>query len=108
MELKMTIVERLKAQIAEHDVLIYMKGTPDAPKCGFSAQAVSVLKAMGQPFAFVDILADPEVRATLPQVSSWPTFPQIFVKGELIGGCDILLSLYESGELKALFNKKLG
>lgn len=104
----MTIVERLKAQIAEHDVLIYMKGTPDQPKCGFSAQAVSVLKAMGQPFAFVDILADPEVRATLPQVSSWPTFPQIFVKGELIGGCDILLSLYESGELKALFDKKLG
>ena len=67
-----------------------------------------MLKAMGQPFAFVDILADPEIRATLPQVSGWPTFPQIFVKSELIGGCDILLSLYESGELKSLFDKKLG
>ncbi len=100
----MTLEERLKAQIAEHKVLIYMKGTPDAPKCGFSAQAVSVLKAMGQAFAFVDVLAEPEVRATLPQVSNWPTFPQIFVNGELIGGCDIVLSLYESGELKELFD----
>lgn len=98
----MSLEERLKAEIAEHKVLIYMKGTPDEPRCGFSAQAVSVLKAMGQPFAFIDVLAEPEVRATLPKVSNWPTFPQIFVNGELVGGCDILLSLYESGELKEL------
>ena len=98
----MSLEERLKAEIAKHKVLIYMKGTPDEPRCGFSAQAVSVLKAMGQPFAFVDVLTEPEVRATLPKVSNWPTFPQIFVNGELVGGCDILLSLYESGELKEL------
>ncbi len=104
----MILEERLKAQIAENAVLIYMKGSPDEPRCGFSAQAVSILKAMGQPFAFVDILAEPDVRATLPKVSNWPTFPQIFVKGELVGGSDILLSLYESGELKVLFNKVLG
>ncbi len=104
----MTVEERLKAQIQDNPVLIYMKGTPDAPQCGFSAQAVTILKAMGKPFAFVNILAEPEVRATLPSVSDWPTFPQIFIKGELIGGCDILVSLYQTGELKTLFEKELG
>ena len=103
----MTLEDKLRAQIAENDVLIYMKGSPDEPRCGFSAQAVSVLKALGQPFAYVDILAEPEVRATLPTVSNWPTFPQIFIKGELVGGCDIIVSLYESCELKALLDKSM-
>ena len=86
----MDIKETIKAQIAANPVLIYMKGSPDAPQCGFSSQASQILMACGERFAFIDILANPDIRATLPQVSDWPTFPQLFIDGELIGGSDII------------------
>jgi monothiol glutaredoxin len=79
-----------------------MKGTPDFPQCGFSAQAVQALKQCGTKFAYVNIFEEPEIRATLPQVSNWPTFPQLFVNGELVGGCDIVVQMYRSGELQKL------
>ncbi len=81
-----------------------MKGTPDFPQCGFSMQTVEALKACNAEFAYVDVLANPEVRANLPRFSHWPTFPQVFIKGELIGGCDITLDLYQKGELQTLIN----
>lgn len=98
----MSIIEALKQQIADNKIILFMKGTPDMPQCGFSAKTVQALKACGEPFAFVDVLAEPEVRANLPSIANWPTFPQLFVNGELIGGCDIVLELYESGELQQL------
>jgi len=81
-----------------------MKGTPAAPQCGFSAQTVRCLMACGQRFAYVDILAHPEIRATLPGYANWPTFPQLYIEGELIGGCDIVTEMFESGELKPLID----
>lgn len=94
----------LEKQIKENPVILYMKGTPERPQCGFSAKAVQALNACGAKFASVDVLANPEVRATLPQVANWPTFPQLFVNGELVGGCDIILEMYASGELQELLN----
>ncbi len=81
-----------------------MKGSPDSPQCGFSSKASQLLIACGKPFSFVDILANPEIRANLPQFSNWPTFPQLFVNGELIGGCDIITELHESGELQSIID----
>ena len=98
----MDIIETIKAQIAANPVLIYMKGSPDAPQCGFSSQATQILMACGERFAFIDILANPDIRATLPQVSEWPTFPQLFVGGELVGGSDIIAEMYQSGELQPM------
>lgn len=98
----MDTIERIKAQIENTPVLLYMKGTPDFPQCGFSAKAVSCLKAQGQPFAYVNILQDPEIRAELPKYANWPTFPQLWVKQELVGGCDIIVEMHESGELTEL------
>jgi len=98
----MDINERIKKQLGGHSVLLYMKGTPDFPQCGFSAQTVAALRAVGAEFAHVNILEDPEIRDGLKQYSNWPTFPQLYVNGELIGGCDITLELYQSGELKEL------
>tara|TARA_B100000700_G_C14891670_1_gene783011 strand:+ start:322 stop:591 length:270 start_codon:yes stop_codon:yes gene_type:complete len=83
-----------------------MKGSPDAPQCGFSAQASQALIGCGERFSFIDILSNPEIRAHLPEVSDWPTFPQLFVSGELIGGCDIIMEMYESGELQDLIKDK--
>jgi len=85
--------------IEEHKVILFMKGTPDAPACGFSARTVAVLQALDAPFAAVDILPDPRIRQELSAISNWPTVPQLFVDGELIGGCDIVTEMYESGEL---------
>jgi monothiol glutaredoxin len=85
--------------IAENDVLLFMKGTPDAPRCGFSARTVAALEALGKPFAAVDILPDPRIRQELSAISNWPTIPQLFVRGELVGGCDIVTEMYETGEL---------
>jgi len=85
--------------IRDNDVLLFMKGTPDAPACGFSARAVAALQATGSPFAAVDILPDPRIRQELSGLSGWPTIPQLFVDGELVGGSDIILEMYESGEL---------
>ena len=98
----MDTIARIKAQIATNPVLIYMKGTPDQPMCGFSAKAVACLKEVGEPFAYVNILQDPEIRAELPKYADWPTFPQLWVKGELIGGCDIVVEMHQAGELAEL------
>lgn len=99
-------VEKLiREQIKEHKVLLYMKGTPQFPQCGFSARAVEVLSQIGRPFAFVNILENPEIRSTLPVIANWPTFPQLWVNGELIGGSDIILQMYQSGELAPLIKE---
>jgi monothiol glutaredoxin len=98
----MTTEERIRKTIADHPIVLFMKGSPDFPPCGFSMRASQALAACGARFAHVDVLADPEVRATLPRVSNWPTFPQLFINGELVGGCDITLELYQSGELKKM------
>jgi monothiol glutaredoxin len=98
----MDVNERIKQQLGSYPVLLYMKGTPDFPQCGFSAKTVSVLRAAGAKFAYINIFEDPEVREGLKAFSNWPTFPQLYVKGELIGGCDIAVELYESGELKQI------
>jgi monothiol glutaredoxin len=81
-----------------------MNGNPHQPHCGFSAKVVQCLKEVGKPFGYVDVLSDPEVRSNLPKVSDWPTFPQLFVKGELMGGCDIITEMHSKGELKELLN----
>ena len=94
------IKEQLESIIKENKVILFMKGDPHQPKCGFSAQVVDILKAYKTEFSYMDILEDPEVRATLPSVSDWPTFPQLFVEGELVGGCDIITEMHNSGELK--------
>ena len=101
----MSLEEKLKKQIKENPVLIYMKGTPYEPRCGFSAKTVQALIECGAQFSFVDILENQEVRTTLPSVTDWPTFPQVFISGELIGGCDIVTQMHESGELKKLVDE---
>ena len=96
----MTVNERIKATLAEHPVVLFMKGTPQFPMCGFSSRAVQALKAAGAAqLHTVNVLEEPEIRANLPRYSEWPTFPQLFINGELIGGCDITVELSESGEL---------
>ena len=98
----METIDRIKQQIAENNILIYMKGSPEAPMCGFSAQTTQALMACGKEFAYVDILQNPDIRAELPKYANWPTFPQLWVKGELIGGCDIVLEMHKNGELAEL------
>lgn len=98
----MSVKERIEEQLKSHDILLYMKGTPDFPQCGFSGQAVAALNAIGKPFAFVNIFEDEEIRQGLKEYSNWPTFPQLYVKGELVGGSDIMVEMYHSGELKEL------
>ena len=100
----MTIIEELENQVKENPILLYMKGSPEAPQCGFSSKASQILIACGKPFSFVDILSNPEIRAILPQFSNWPTFPQLFVNGELIGGCDIISELHEAGDLQTIID----
>ena len=95
----MDIIERIKSTVESAPIVLFMKGTPQFPMCGFSSRTSKVLKAIGAPFVSVNVLEDPEVRANLPRYSNWPTFPQLFINGELIGGCDIVSELYESGEL---------
>ena len=101
----MDVKERIEDQLSSNDVLLYMKGTPDFPQCGFSGQTVAALKAIGKPFAFVNIFEDPEIREGLKTYSNWPTFPQLYFKGELVGGCDIIIEMYHSGELKSLLDE---
>lgn len=98
----MDVNSRIEEQLKSHDVLLYMKGTPDFPQCGFSGQTVAALNAIGAPFAFVNIFEDQDIREGLKKYSNWPTFPQLYVKGELIGGSDIVVEMYNSGELKEL------
>jgi monothiol glutaredoxin len=94
------IREAIGEAISEHKVILFMKGTPDAPACGFSARTVAVLQSLEVPFAAVDVLPDPRIRQELSAISNWPTIPQLFADGELIGGCDIVTEMYESGELE--------
>jgi monothiol glutaredoxin len=93
------IREAIAQAISEHETILFMKGTPDAPACGFSARTVAALQSLEAPFAAVDVLPDPHIREELSAISQWPTIPQLFVKGELVGGCDIVMEMYESGEL---------
>jgi monothiol glutaredoxin len=93
------IREAVTSAIAENEVILFMKGTPDAPACGFSARTVGILQSLGVPFAAVNVLPDPRIREELSAVSQWPTIPQLFVAGELIGGCDIVTEMFETGEL---------
>ena len=96
------VLDSIKEQIAENPIILYMKGSPQAPQCGFSAQTVQCMVACGQRFAYVDILSNPDIRAALPSYANWPTFPQLWVDGELVGGCDIITEMFEAGELETL------
>ncbi|HHM06028.1 MAG TPA: Grx4 family monothiol glutaredoxin [Gammaproteobacteria bacterium] len=98
----MDVMDFIKEQVATHPVVIFMKGTPDFPQCGFSARAAEALRACSEELAYVNIFEDPEIHRNLPRFSNWPTFPQVFIGGELIGGCDITLELYERGELQKM------
>ena len=93
------IRDAIAAAIADNDVILFMKGSPASPACGFSARTVAMLEALETPFAAVDVLPDPRIRQELSAISKWPTIPQLFANGELIGGCDIVTEMYESGEL---------
>jgi monothiol glutaredoxin len=92
--------DAIQSAITENPVILFMKGTPDQPACGFSARTVAVLQTLNTPFAAVDILPDPRIRQELSALSNWPTIPQLFIDGELVGGCDIVMEMYESGELQ--------
>lgn len=96
----MDVIERIKTQLADNPVMLYMKGTPDFPQCGFSARAVQILEHCGVSYAFVNIFEDPELRESLKVYSHWPTFPQLYIQGELIGGSDIMMDLFQKGELQ--------
>ena len=96
------VFERIRQDIADNSVVLYMKGTPVFPMCGFSAQVVQILSHVGVPFQSYNILEDQDLRQGLKEFSNWPTFPQLYVKGELVGGCDIVLDLYKSGELATM------
>jgi monothiol glutaredoxin len=102
---KVDVNSRIEEQLKSHDILLYMKGTPDFPQCGFSGQTVAALNSIGKPFSYVNIFEDQEVREGLKAYSNWPTFPQLYVKGELVGGCDIVMEMYHSGELKELLDR---
>lgn len=101
----MDVLERIKQQVKSHPVVIYMKGTPQLPQCGFSSRAAQALSACEQEFAYVNVLADQEIFQNLPRYADWPTFPQIYINGELVGGCDITVELYQTGELKKLIDE---
>ncbi|AZL85065.1 MULTISPECIES: Grx4 family monothiol glutaredoxin [Aliivibrio] len=98
----METIDKIKQQIAENHIILYMKGSPKLPSCGFSSQASQALMNCGEKFAYVDILLNPDIRAELPAYAQWPTFPQLWVEGELVGGCDIILEMFQKGELKPL------
>jgi monothiol glutaredoxin len=102
MDQNATVIDRIKGQLSSNNVMLYMKGTPDFPQCGFSAAAVQALNAVGAQFNSVNIFEDPELREALKQYSNWPTYPQLYVKGELIGGADIIRDMFQTGELEKL------
>ena len=95
-----TLRDQIQTAIDENPVILFMKGTPDQPMCGFSARTVAILQSVGRPFAAVDVLPDPRIRQELSALSNWPTIPQLFIDGEFVGGCDIVTEMYESGELQ--------
>jgi monothiol glutaredoxin len=94
--------ERIAAIVAANDIVLFMKGTPLFPQCGFSSRAIAILEHLGQPFETVDVLADQDIRQGIKAFSDWPTIPQLYVKGEFVGGSDIMMEMFESGELKQL------
>ena len=98
----MDITETIENQVKENKILLYMKGSPNLPQCGFSAKTVQALMACGEKFAYVDVLSNPEIRENLPKFANWPTFPQLWVEGELVGGCDIVMEMHANGELQSL------
>jgi monothiol glutaredoxin len=98
----MDALDSIKEQIQSNPVILYMKGSPNEPQCGFSARTSQALMACGERFAYVDVLSNPDVRTNLPGYANWPTFPQLWVQGELVGGCDIVVEMYENGELLSL------
>ncbi|WP_119678456.1 Grx4 family monothiol glutaredoxin [Indioceanicola profundi] len=101
-----TVNERIRREVTENDVVLFMKGTPVFPQCGFSAAVVQVLSHMGVKFKGIDVLVDPSLRQGIKDFANWPTIPQLYVKGEFVGGCDIIREMYESGELQELFKEK--
>jgi len=101
----MNVDEKIRQQLAADKIVLYMKGNPQAPQCGFSAKATQMLSACGAKFTTYDILSDPEIRQGLKEYSHWPTFPQLYVNGELVGGCDIMTELFQKGELQKLVTK---
>jgi len=103
----MDVLDRIKEQVEANPVIIYMKGTPQMPQCGFSSRAAQALQACGEEFAYVNILEDPEIFQNLPRYADWPTFPQLYIKGELVGGCDITLEHSQSGELKKMISEAI-
>ena len=98
----MDVMEEIKNTVESNPIVLFMKGSPNFPQCGFSMRTSQALKECNVEFAFVDVLAQPEIRQNLPQYSNWPTFPQVFINGELIGGCDIVMDLYAKGELQKM------
>lgn len=98
----MDALDRIREQVEGNPVVLYMKGTPQFPMCGFSARTAEALKACGEPFAYVNVLADAEIMQSLPRYADWPTFPQLYIGGELVGGCDITLELHASGDLQKM------
>ncbi len=100
------VSEQIKKDIADNDVVLYMKGTPVMPQCGFSSMTVQILSHLGVKFKGIDVLANPELRQGIKEFSNWPTIPQLYVKGEFIGGCDIVREMYQSGELEQLLKSK--
>ena len=100
------VFERIRQDVTGNDVVLYMKGSPVFPQCGFSAAVVQVLTELGVKFKGIDVLQDPELRQGVKEFSNWPTIPQLYVKGEFVGGCDIVMEMFQSGELKALFDSK--
>lgn len=101
----MDVMERIAKIINDNAIVIFMKGSPEFPQCGFSARASQALASHGREFAYVNIFEDPEIHRALPQYANWPTFPQVYISGELIGGCDIVMELHESGELKKMVDE---
>ena len=98
----MDVMDRIKESVQNNPVVIFMKGTPHFPQCGFSSRAANALAQCGEEFAYVNVLADPEIFQNLPRYADWPTFPQLYIKGELVGGCDITLELHANGELQKM------
>ncbi|GIC79315.1 MAG: monothiol glutaredoxin [Moritella dasanensis] len=98
----METLDKIKQQLAENSIILYMKGSPKLPSCGFSSQASQAVINCGEQFAYVDILQNPDIRAELPKYANWPTFPQLWVDGELVGGCDIIMEMFQQGELQPL------
>jgi monothiol glutaredoxin len=101
-----TVEERIRHEITDSPVVLYMKGSPVFPQCGFSAAVVQILSHLGVKFKGVDVLSDPQIRQGIKEFSSWPTIPQLYVKGEFVGGCDIIREMFEAGELQQLFEEK--